>query len=212
MLFGKPELDAAWRQLVDVVPFVGPMPDVAGWAIAPDLLLYLVRIVRQRRPRLIVELGSGVSTCWIALALRAFNVPGRLVSLEHLVHFHQQTRLQLRVCGAEHLADVRLAPLNEMTFEEETWSWYQPSAWYELEGCDLLIVDGPPGTTRPLARYPAVPLLRRALCPDAVIVLDDYNRPDEQEIVARWKRQHPSWSLTALAHMKGTAVLQLPGK
>lgn len=212
MLFEQPELDAAWQQLVDAVPFAGPMPGVAGWAIAPDLLLHLVHIVRHRRPRLVVELGSGVSTCWIALALRAFDVPGKLVSLEHLAQFHQQTRLQLRACGVEHLADVRLAPLSEVTFEEETWSWYQASAWHDLEGCDLLVVDGPPGRTGPLARYPAVLLLRRILSPDATIVLDDYNRPDEQEIVARWRRQHPSWSFNALAHARGTAVLQLPGE
>ena len=51
----------------------------------------------------------------------------------------------------------------------------------------LVIVDGPPATTGPQARYPAIEWLLTAL-PDcsAEVILDDYARPDEKAIVQRW--------------------------
>jgi hypothetical protein len=204
----RSEFDAALRHMAETAPFDAPAP--TGWTMAPDLLRYLVEFIRQQRPERIVEIGSGLSSCWIALALKAFDVPGHLISLEHLPDYHQQTCAQLDVYGVRHLAEVRLAPLIETTVEEQVWQWYSSSAWQDLDRCDLLIVDGPPGRTAPLARYPAVPLLESALSSAATVVLDDYNRPDEREIVARWRTRHPTWSLHEPRHVKGTAVLRLP--
>jgi hypothetical protein len=51
---------------------------------------------------------------------------------------------------------------------------------------DVLVVDGPPGDTGLLARYPAVPVLRKAMSPTCVVLLDDANRADEQAIGKRW--------------------------
>ena len=70
-------------------------------------------------------------------------------------------------------------------------------AWYDLLALppdagpiDLLVVDGPPGAMQKQARYPAVPLLIDRMAPDAVIVMDDGARPDEQAAVAEWTRRH----------------------
>ncbi len=92
----------------------------------------------------------------------------------------------------------------------ETFSCYAESAWHDVAGCGLLFVDGPPGRPAPLARYPAVPPLAGALAPGAAVVLDDYDRADEQAIAARWIQQHPTWSLERVAHRKKTAALHLP--
>ena len=199
--------DRTWDQLTRLVRPTRPIPVGDGYTAAPELLLHLVRLVRDRRPRLIVELGSGISTSWLAMALHTFEVPGRVVSLEHSEHYLDQARHQLRALGLAHLAEVRLAPLEDFSISGEKHAWYQRSAWQGLRDCDLLFVDGPPGWSAPLARYPAVPLLADALAPGAVVVLDDYERPDEQEIVDRWRQAHPTWSFTSLAHKKGTAVL-----
>ena len=48
----------------------------------------------------------------------------------------------------------------------------------------MLIVDGPAETTEPLIRYPAVPVLYDRLSDDAVILLDDADRTEEERIVA----------------------------
>lgn len=183
------------------------MPATGGWAVSADLLVYLVDVVREHRPAHIVEIGSGTSTCWLAWALQAFDVPGRVVSLEHLPSFRRRTRVRLRAWGVQHLAEVRLASLTGVPVGDTIYRWYDPAAWDDLRECDLLLVDGPPGRTGPLARYPAVPLLEPALRPGARVVLDDYKRPKERDAVAGWRLLHPDWRLQVLEHRKGTAVL-----
>ena len=42
----------------------------------------------------------------------------------------------------------------------------------------------------PLARYPALPLLRDRCAPGARFILDDAARPDEKAIINRWTREH----------------------
>ena len=53
-------------------------------------------------------------------------------------------------------------------------------------------MDGPPADTadKVLARYPALPALRARLAPGATVVLDDVERPGEQEVLTRWEREH----------------------
>lgn len=197
-------------RLEDTLRPSAPIPSGDGWAAAPDLLLHLVELIRSRRPSLVVEVGSGTSTLWLATALRTFGVPGRLVSLEHDPGYHERIVREVDRLGLGDVAQVRLAPLERRTVDGELWSWYAESAWRDLSGCGLLFVDGPPGWTAPLARYPAVPLLAGALAPGAVVVLDDYDRDEEKAVVARWVRQQPTWSLERVAHVRGTAVLHLP--
>ena len=54
----------------------------------------------------------------------------------------------------------------------------------------LAIIDGPPEATGPFARYPAGPILC-SLFKDAQVdlLLDDYIRKDEKEIVKRWRAE-----------------------
>jgi predicted O-methyltransferase YrrM len=188
-----------------------PMPASGGWAASADLLLYLVGIIRDHRPARIVEIGSGTSTCWLAWAMDAFDIPGRVVSLEHLSAARRRTLSHLHACGVHHRAEVRLASLTEVPVGGATYRWYDPASWSDLRDCDLLLVDGPPGRTAPMARYPAVPLLGPAMRPGSRVVLDDYTRRGEQKAVAAWRRLHPDWQLQVLAHKKGTAVLTVPG-
>jgi predicted O-methyltransferase YrrM len=187
------------------------MPAHGGWAIAADLLLYLIDTVRLDRPAHIIELGSGTSTWWLARALDVFGISGSVVSLEHLPSIRRRTMNRLHACGLQHHAEVRLAPLTKISLDGTTYRWYDPASWRDLRDCDLLLVDGPPGHTVPMARYPAVPLLGAALRPEAKVVLDDYKRPGEQQTVARWRRLYPDWQLQVLDHEKGTAVLTVVG-
>jgi len=187
-----------------------PIPTGDGGATAPDLLLYLVQLVERNRPKLIIELGSGISTYWLATALHAFGATGRLVSLEHSDDYRDQALRQFSDLGVTHVAEVRRAHLEDITVHGVPRPWYRRSSWQELRDCDLLFVDGPPGWSAPRARYPAVPLLAEALSPGATVVLDDYDRPDEREILALWREAHPCWTFTSLPHRKGTATLTLP--
>jgi len=84
------------------------------------------------------------------------------------------------------VAEVRLAPLRSLRVDGEDYRWYDTAAVEDLDGIDLLLVDGPPAAVGPLARYPAVPRLESKLSPTATIILDDAARSDERQILMRW--------------------------
>jgi predicted O-methyltransferase YrrM len=198
----------AIQNLSAIVPAGDVLPATRGWAASPDLLLVLVDQLIARRPSLIVECGSGASTLWLALALRRFGIDGRIVALDHDPVFAAKTRDFLARHEVSHLAEVRDAPLEDLSLDGGTYSWYARRAWKDLTGIDLLFVDGPPAATGPKARYPALPLLREALNPAAIVVLDDLVVPDMQETLRLWLDAYPEFNSAILPLEKQAALLR----
>ncbi|MBB1059030.1 class I SAM-dependent methyltransferase [Marilutibacter spongiae] len=181
----------ALMQLRELLGTEGPTPLLGGWAMDPEAMLSLVELVLERKPRCIVELGSGTSSLWLAMALKK-NGTGRLVSYDHLGEYAESTRKALEAHGVGAFAQVRAAPLVDVAIGEETYAWYSlPDAPGEGE-IDLLIVDGPPGGTGPMARFPAIPRLFDQLREDAIVVVDDASRPDEKTMLDRWEAAFPA--------------------
>ena len=89
----------------------------------------------------------------------------------------------------------------------ETWPWYDTSRLPDGP-IDLLFVDGPPGETRKLARYPAAILLQDRLASNATVILDDTAREDEAEVLKRWRDQLDGFTVVRHRHEKGTAELR----
>lgn len=164
------------------------LPRTRGWAASPDFLLALYRTIRERRPELVVEVGSGVSTLVSAYALQQ-NGSGRLVSLDHDPTFADRTRYTLSLHGVSGGVEVRDAPLEPTRIGAGEWHWHPPETFHDLKAIELLVVDGPPGRAGKLARFPAVPLLRSRLAPGARILLDDGARQEERQAARRWKEE-----------------------
>jgi predicted O-methyltransferase YrrM len=198
----------ALQNLTAMLPASGVLPATRGWAASPDLLLTLVDLVATEQPSLVVECGSGASTLWLALALRRFGIDGRIIALEHDPVWGGKTREFLARHDVYDLAEVRDAPLESLSLDGETYSWYARRAWEDLAGIDLLFVDGPPAATGPRARYPALPLLSGTLSPVATIVLDDLIVPDMQEVLRLWLDAYPAFSSEILPLEKQAAVLR----
>lgn len=186
-----------------------PLPATRGYAAAPDALVQLVRIIDQVAPAQVLELGSGVSTVVIARRLQQSG-RGHLVALEHLSEHADRTRAELAAQGLTDVASVVEAPLLDVRVGTATWSWYELA-----EGVpgvvDALFVDGPPGDTGSLARYPALPLLRDRLAPGATVFVDDGDRPDELEMVRRWQAEIDGLQAAHLPLVKGAWLLTMPG-
>jgi predicted O-methyltransferase YrrM len=210
----KKEIKQTFRQLEAmqnlgaVLPANDMLPATRGWAASPDLLVVLVDLMKTGRPSLVVECGSGVSTLWLALAMRRFEIDGRIIALDHDPVFGGQTRDFLARHDLRDLAEVRDAPLESFSLEGETYSWYATGAWEDLTGIDLLFIDGPPATTGHQARYPALPLLSGSLSPAATVVLDDLVVPDMQKVLQRWLDAYPEFSSELLPLEKHAAVLR----
>jgi predicted O-methyltransferase YrrM len=197
----------ALQNLSGVLPASDVLPATRGWAASPDLLVVLVDLVITGRPSLVVECGSGASTLWLALAIRRFEIDGRIIALDHDPVFGGKTRDLLARHGVGDLAEVRDAPLETFSLDGETYSWYARKAWEDLTGIDLLFVDGPPATTGHQARYPALPLLAGSLSPAATVALDDLVVPDMQKVLRRWLDAYPDFSSEILPLEKQAAVL-----
>jgi predicted O-methyltransferase YrrM len=198
----------ALQNLSAVLPANDVLPATRGWAASPDLLVVLVDLIFTERPSLIVECGSGASTLWLALAMRRFEINGRIIALDHDPAFGGRTRDFLARHDVGDLAEVRDAPLESFSLDGEIYSWYARRAWEDLTGIDLLFVDGPPATTGHQARYPALPLLSGSLSPVATAVLDDLVVPDMQKVLRRWLDAYPDFSSEVLPLEKQAAVLR----
>lgn len=168
-----------------------------GWAMDPVSVLSVIRLVLESRPRLVVECGSGTSTAWIAAALKQ-NGEGRLVSLEHLDEYGAKTRAALASQGLEGVAEVRIAPLVAVPVEGSEMQWYDPALLADLGEIDMLLVDGPPKSVGPEARYPAIPVLAQKLRSGALIIVDDCDRAGEVATIKRWRDRMPDVGPTAV--------------
>lgn len=181
------------------------LPPLRGWAGSPDFLLTLTDIVLQRKPVTVVECSSGASTLVIARCLQLAG-SGHLYSLEHDKGYAEKTVEMLKHNGVSDWATVLYAPL--VTSEDGT-HWYDDTVLPESLGIiEMLVVDGPPHDTAPLARLPALPRLLPRLASDSVVILDDAVREAEQTIIQRWLAFAPEFELTYLYHEKGCALLE----
>ncbi|MCH8561209.1 O-methyltransferase [Nesterenkonia sp. DZ6] len=164
-----------------------PMPPTGGYALDAQALLHLLHLIRTKRPRQILELGSGTSTIWMAYLCRELGI--QLVSLDHLEGYAARTREGLQRHGLEDIVDLRVAPLQTYDLEGKTFEWYSSEAFADLDQIDFVIVDGPPESTGPRARFPAVPVLWDRLSDRASVVLDDTHRAGEVAILKSWRSQ-----------------------
>ena len=177
-----------------------------GWQLSSQAVQEVVRHILLEQPKVVVECGSGASTMWIGRALRRVG-EGRLISLESSADWVAIVTGMLQYEGLGSV-EVRHAPMEPIQVAQHEQPWYSASALADVEEIDLLLVDGPPGRTNKLARYPAVPALCDKLRPGATVMLDDCHRRDEKETVRRWLDEVPrlSWlrQVDHLAVMKIT--------
>lgn len=180
------EMDAM-LQVHDRLRIDAPTPLMGGWAMSPVGMKTLIDMCTQEGVTTILECGSGTSTILMALAVkRSGRSEIRIVSLDHLQEFADSTRSQLDRVGLGDQVEVRLAPLEPTFVDEVEYPWYARSGYEDLTDINLVIVDGPPRATGPMARFPAYPILRELLSSPAYLILDDTRRGEERKIATEW--------------------------
>lgn len=161
------------------------LPPTGGWAMSAEGLLLVSDLIQSRKPKKILELGSGSSTIWIGL--QASEIGASLISVEHDEAYAQKTQRLITEFGLTESVELRLAELTDVTLSDRQTRWYDPEALERLEQVDMLIVDGPPGATGPQARQPALPMLIDTLSADCVVLLDDMHRTSEKHAFETWE-------------------------
>lgn len=187
------------------------IPAFHGWPISPDLGVFLLEQMRAQHYDLIIEFGSGTSTSLLAKAAEILgrNDPRkeasrikpasitRIVSFEHDALYYEKTLKMLKARGLEDYVQLTHAPLVEWNESDTSYLFYDCkeslntiSRQYTTgQSRILLLIDGPPGSTCPNARYPAVPHVFEALGENKIdVVLDDATRPAERYVIELWQR------------------------
>jgi predicted O-methyltransferase YrrM len=146
-----------------------------GAAASYSLLYLLTRVMSELPVKTVLEMGSGQSTVLIDHLLPEGG--------SHLA-YEQDADWAQRVGARVKRSQVRHSPLASLSHEGQAWhglSGVQPQAF------DLLLVDGPNGTD-PLSRFDCVPLVAAHPGSEFIVVIDDADRPGEQETIAVLQR------------------------
>lgn len=187
-----------------------PLPFGGGWALTGDAAALIAREVLLRRPRTILELGSGVSTLLLGQILAPYG--GRLLSIDHDPIWAEKTATNVRALGLDATVRVIHAPLVRRLIGGTEFLWYDLTDEFlaSIESIDALVVDGPPHDSAAApygARYPALPMLRGKLAPDAIIFIDDAARDSERMMVEHWQDQNPEWTAEHFDTVDGMTIL-----
>ncbi len=192
---------------VDLSAFGYPWDD--SWALHPKVCQMLGRWIREQKPRIVVEFGSGFSTYLIAAELR--GIPGaQLFSFEHHPIIHEKVQRGLMERGLDNQVRLSLCPLSIGLYGGRPLISYQipRRVWQAIPPVELALVDGPPGDAfgREAAGYRLLP----KMAPDGWILLDDADRSHERACVDRW-RAHARGDLDAriLDIGRGVALMRV---
>jgi predicted O-methyltransferase YrrM len=182
------------------------LPPMRDWAILPDFANVIVTNIKKHKPKLILELGSGVSSVITGYLLKEMG-KGRIITLEHDKKYADITSEHIKSHNLQKYVRVIYTPLKSYKYGNRNWLWYDKSKLKNMGSIDMLIIDGPPGSLQKLSRYPALPLLKKHLGPKTVIILDDAKRADEKRIVELWRKQYNIKTIEAVDTQKGAVIL-----
>ncbi|QBY03542.1 hypothetical protein E2K93_03730 [Thalassotalea sp. HSM 43] len=125
------------------------------------------------------------------------DLPKKVVTFEHNKKYFDKTSKSLVNSNFDDVVELVHAPLVDYKVGEKNYLYYSCESMLQqikqiFNGRTakiLILIDGPPATTGPLARFPAIPMILNNLANHQLdIVLDDYNRQEEKEIVDGWKK------------------------
>ena len=180
--------------------------------------------MRQRKPRAVLEFGSGVSTLVLAHVMRELHpdAQGPLVfSVEQADDAHKETTELLEAHGLSEVVRCRIAPVETVRvggYESQCYG-LNVARLDDLLGetrPDFVVVDGPHGGFG--ARFATLPQVLDRIDPHAVVVIDDALRDSELSTADWWQRlgyadfRGVMWvgKGMAVGHLGGTEDL-LPG-
>lgn len=158
-----------------------PLPPLRGWSASPDLMVLLIELLEQYRPKSILELGSGASS--IATARYASKTGAALLSIDHEEKFAEKTRDTIEKWGFSEALELRIASIIDndgcLFYDKKVISSSRRSF-------DFVFLDGPPNKIQEKIRGNLLPLFSDLLQPGCLILLDDYYRKSEREVVRHW--------------------------
>tara|TARA_B110000116_G_C16784723_1_gene560264 strand:- start:1161 stop:1928 length:768 start_codon:yes stop_codon:yes gene_type:complete len=209
-LYPKYKIQNHYNQLELLIPLYNqldikrPLPHTKGYAASPDFLLEIINIIKNMKPSVIIEAGSGVSTLVAGYALKQ-NKHGKIFSLDHDEKYTNLTKKEIVNHNLQKYSEVVHAPLIKY---DDDLIWYDLDSIKNLGSIDFLIIDGPPSKNSKDARYPAIPLLIKRIKIGGILILDDGRRNKEQSVVRKWKNEFNCFDFKYIDNDKGAFILE----
>ncbi len=159
-------------------------------AMSPRSIGLLLNEIIINERSFIVELGSGISTLFIAKLISKTSTKKIFYSIEHDMAWRRKLEKMLLEEDAGSVVRFIDAPLVQSKYSMNNGTWYSSDALEAIpdQGIDFLIVDGPPSMESNLStRYGALPFFNDKLAQDYALILDDACRKGEKRIISNWE-------------------------
>lgn len=161
--------------------------DLGRAALRPTTAVSLLEHVTSHDARTIVELGPGTST----ILLARLQGSRKIFCVEHDEKYYSILEQMLKSRNIETPVLIH-APLEYQQIESWEGKYYSATSLAALPASiDFLLVDGPPNYEGDNSRFPALPALFSHLASDAIVFVDDVERRQEADMVAKWRQSYP---------------------
>jgi len=186
------QLRFALNRFIELSPDAAPSRELllkleSGWSNEgmSARLEYLQAVIRYANEvqGAILECGSGLTTLVLAAIAQRRGLD--VWTLEDSAVWHKRV--------SETLHRYKLKSLNNCLVQLKDYgdfAWYEPPLELLPHTFDLIVCDGPLGTTK-AGRYGLLPLLKSHFKTGTTILLDDADRPAEEEAIHQWSKLIP---------------------
>ncbi len=163
------------------ISFLQTLPlNIGRWAGGYPFFYVLNRVLKDFRPKSILEMGLGESTKFVSLYLDNYLTNTNHNVLEQdekwVAFFNENFQLSEK-------SKIVLSPLTTKTIDNFKVNSYKDLSVVENEVYNLYLIDGPFGSDN-ISRYEIVELSKKFKIGDEfIIIMDDYNRIGEQNTI-----------------------------
>jgi len=168
------------------------MDEMGTSSMSPATLNFLESEIQRRKPAVVLELGSGLSTICLAQYMQETHGDSNrlyVCSLEQDGASIEGTRNLLRALGLDACVKIFHAPLASQVIEGVQTSCYSlPTAFVQTVATlrpSFVVIDGPAAETD---RFGTLPLIRPYLKVNALFYLDDALCDGELDLPRLWAR------------------------
>ncbi|MDB3887366.1 class I SAM-dependent methyltransferase [bacterium] len=176
----------ALMSIHNIIKLNAPLPIMHDWRVSSDFAHSTLSTLLEKKSGSVIDIGSGISTLLFGYGVKR-NGKGKVISLEHNKEYYDKSKKLIKEHKLEAYCELYFCPLKEYVLDGKKWLWYDTSNIEFPDNIVLVSVDGPPGGTQYMARYPAIPILEKFITDKTVIYLDDAFRNEEAEIAEEWK-------------------------
>lgn len=158
-------------------------------------LAFLRNEIVLNKRKSIIEFGSGLSTIFMALVIKKFSLPTKIISIESEKVWTDRMEKKISEMDLSSIITIVPAILMPIPSLGEENNWYDlsqlPDAILNSSPFDMVVIDGPPAYNESisLSRFMAVPFVSNLLDDNYSIFLDDANRKGEKMVMSMWKQQ-----------------------